>query len=167
MGRLIGTTQKFDVAQDIQPTYRWVVHRDTPIVMVTKHRRLPGFKCYEFISGDWTQAGSSRRITLDDGGQATETIKSTDRPDYFDYELTDFSAPALRALFKRAYGQWWFTARPGGGTHIVWTYSFEPSTAWRTPFVGVFVNALYRGHLENAVANMKRISESEGLGITS
>lgn len=166
MGRLIGTTQRFDVAHDIDSTYTWVVHRDTPIVLVTKHGVLPGFKSYEFITGDWTQDGSSRRITLDDGSQATETIKSSDKPNYFDYELTDFSAPALRALFKRAYGQWWFTAPTQGKTHIVWTYSFEPQRAWLTPVVWVFMRAIYRGYLKSAAGNMLRISENEGLGVT-
>lgn len=165
MGRLIGTTQKFEVPQDIEATYRWVVHRDTPIVLVTKHGVLPGFNRYTFLSGDWTQDGSSRRITLDDESNATETIKSSDKPNYFDYELTDFSAPALRALFRRAYGQWWFTATPDRGTHIVWTYSFEPRGGWLTPVVWLFVRLVYRGYLKNAAGNMKRISARDGLGI--
>jgi len=165
MAKLIGTTQEFEVAQGIDKTYRWVVHPDTPIVLVTTRGPIAGFVSYEFIKGDWSEAGSSRRICLADGSKMTETITTTDAPAYFDYELTDFAPPLFRTLFKRSLGQWWFTSLPSGGTHIKWTYSFEPARAVLRPVVWLFVNTLYRSYIKNAVGNMKRISTDTELAI--
>ncbi len=47
MARMIGTTERVDVPQDIHATYRWVVHPDTPIALVNRWGPLPGFASYE------------------------------------------------------------------------------------------------------------------------
>lgn len=164
---MIGTTEELDVKQDIRTTYRWVAHADTPIVMVTRKGPLGGFASYELITGDWTQEGSSRRISLDDGSKMTETIKTIEQPSYFDYQLDDYATPMLRRLFKRAVGQFWFTAMRDGSTQVVWRYSFQPAGPLVTPAVWLFVNTIYRSYMRNAVGNMKRISAEENLAIKS
>ncbi len=162
MATLIGTTHKLDVPQDIQTTYNWVVHPDTPIALVNRWGPLAGFDAYEMVEGDWTHPGSSRRITLDDGSHMTETIKTKDEPTYFDYELTDYSLPALRAVLKRSFGQWWFTTREDGGTHVVWTYSLEPRNVFAIPLVWLFVKTFYRAYVKAAMRDMDRISKRDG-----
>ena len=164
MPKLIGTTQTFDVDQDIQTTFDWVVHPDAPVVFINGWGPIPGFDAYEITEGDWTQPGSSRKVTLGDGSNVTETIKTVNAPAYFDYELQGFTNPVLKAAFTRAFGQWWFTTREDGGTHVVWTYSFEGRNAVLTPVVWVFVNAIYRRYVKQAVSSLSTISKGEGLG---
>ena len=164
---MIGTTVELDVPQGIETTYDWVVDRDTPIRMIHSRGPVPGFKSYKLLDGDWKHEGARRRVTLDDGSTLTESIKTIQRPDYFDYELTDFKdTPALlRILLKRSYGQWWFESTKDIGTHIRWRYSFEPQSPWLTPLLWLFTNTVYRSYLKAALQEMKRFSKDQGLSL--
>ena len=165
---MIGTTVEFDVPQDIATTYDWVVDRDTPIKMIHTTGPVPGFKNYKLLDGDWKHEGARRRITLDDNSTSTETIKTIQRPSYFDYELTDFkdTSALLTLLLTRGYGQWWFERTQDGGTHIKWRYSFEPQNRWVSPLLWLFTNIAYHNFMQAAVQEMKRFSRDDGLRLT-
>lgn len=165
MALMIGISTELNVKPDIATTYAWVIHPDTPKVLLTRWGPLAGFAGYELTSGDWTLEGSIRRITLSDGSQMTETIKTLNEPIYYDYELTEFAPLLMKSLFKRAYSQWWFAPRNDGSTHVIWRYSFEPANPLLAPVVWLFVQLIYRWFLAQAASNMVRISEETGLVI--
>jgi hypothetical protein len=76
-------------------------------------------------SGPWDRVGSSRTVHLRDGSTAREAVTDCRAPSYFAYTVEDFTNP-VRFLAAEARGQWWFDARPGGGTDVRWTYAFVP-----------------------------------------
>ena len=164
---MIGTTIELEVPQDIATTYDWVVDVDAPIKFIHTYGPVPGFKSYKLLDGDWKHEGARRRITLDDSSTATETIQTSQWPNYFDYELTDFKdAPLLTILLKRGYGQWWFERTQDGGTHVKWRYSFEPQSPLVIPLLWLFTNIVYRRFMKAAVQEMERFSKDEGLRLT-
>ncbi len=150
--------------QDAKTTYDWVVDVDAPMKFILQTGPVPGFKSYKLLDGGWKHEGARRRATLSDGSTATETIKTIKRPEYFDYGLDDFKdSPIAKYLLKRAYGQWWFTANPGGGTHVKWRYSFEPHSSLGVPFLWLFTKLVYRSYMNAAVKRMKHFSRTERL----
>ncbi len=68
---------------------------------------------------------------------------------------------------KRSLGQWWFSIRDDGGTHVVWRHSLEPRNAIASPFVWLFVKTMYRPYVRAAMRDMARISEQDGLAVGS
>jgi hypothetical protein len=79
-------------------------------------------------SGPWDVVGSSRTVHLKDGSTAREAVTECRTPAYFAYTVKDFTNP-VKFLASEARGQWWFDARPGGGTDVRWTYAFIPHNA--------------------------------------
>jgi hypothetical protein len=101
-------------------------------------------------SGAWDHVGATRTVELADGSEAREEITSYDRGSHFGYRVSAFTGPA-HFLVAHADGAWWFTDAEGGGTHIRWTYTFQPRPA-RGTIVGVTLGPLWSRYASRALA---------------
>lgn len=81
---------------------------------------LPGVASTTDTTGPWDVPGSTRIVHLTDKNTVRETVTAATAPDYFAYEPTECSNPAIRFLVKEARGRWWFIDE-GSGTQAKWT----------------------------------------------
>ncbi|MFK8184608.1 MAG: SRPBCC family protein [Phormidesmis sp.] len=110
------------------------------------------------VGGEWGQAGDKRRVELDDGHYAVETIlSSTD--DQFTYQVWGFTSPAGR-FADYATGEFLYEDQ-GEQTRVTWTYSFRPNSLLSRIPLSLFVRNTFQGFMENGLANMKAGAEAE------
>jgi hypothetical protein len=84
-----------------------------------------------------------------------EEILAFDRPDRHRYRWTAPPAPPVSWVVRGAEGDWVFTPR-GAGTHVLWTYRFEPAS----PLAGVFarpVVLLFQRWMRRGLASLRRL----------
>jgi hypothetical protein len=159
----IATTVTSSIAAARPRLYTWLVpgvfDRELPTVLRDK-MGLPGVARTSGTTGPWDKAGSSRTVHLTDGNTVREEVTAADTPDYFAYVLTGFSHPLVKLLVKEGRGQWWFTDA-AGGTHIKWTYEFEPRSALAAPFLVPFVKLAWTSSMRSALDNIKARAERE------
>src|SRR5262245_24929917 len=127
----VATTVTSPINAPRRPFYKWLVPGVFYNQLQTVLRDaafLPGVVRTTGTTGPWDVPGSHRTIHLSDGNTVREEVMAADTPDYFAYQVTEFTQPMIRRTVKEARGQWWFTDN-GGGTQIKWTYTAE-STSW-------------------------------------
>lgn len=113
------------VAEDVLPK---VLHRWGPI---------PGVRDTADLTGPWDTPGSSRKVRLEDGSSAHETLLRWERPSAFAYRVEEMTNP-LGRLVDHAMGEWEFAAT-ATGSRFRWTYTFTPRTAATGPLLRLFV----------------------------
>jgi hypothetical protein len=85
---------------------------------------VPGVVRTELLNGSWSKPGDRRRVTFADGNSALEEIVMDRRPDFLQYEVWNLTNDTGRYI---TYALSEFELSDSGqGTHIRWTYSFQP-----------------------------------------
>ena len=100
-------------------------------------------------TGGWDHVGATRVVELGDGSEARERLTAYEPPTYFGYRLSGFTG-LLRHVVSHADGEWWFSDRGPGGTHVRWTYIFQPR-AGRRALVRVAIAPLWRRYQQRAL----------------
>lgn len=93
-----------------------------------KHGVIPATVAVRDQSGPWDTVGQTRTLVLGDGGSVVETITDVEKPDFFAYELTDFTR-LFKLLVHHARAEWRYTAVEDG-TRVDWTYAFTAKGGW-------------------------------------
>ncbi len=89
---------------------------------------LPGVQSAELEGGGPLRTGSRRRITMSDGSIVVEEILAHDAPRAHRYRWLTKPKQPLPLIIRDAVALWTFDAS-GPGTRIVWTYTFELTSA--------------------------------------
>jgi len=84
----------------------------------------PGVIGYDILKGDWSHPGSARIVKFDDGLEAREEVVALIRPNYFAYQLSDFSGP-MGEMVDFAFAEFVFTL-VDSRTKVRWTYACRP-----------------------------------------
>ena len=75
--------------------------------------------------GEWGDAvGQTRTIRLSDGATMLETLTAVDRPNHFDYSISELTGP-LKMLVSGIDGRYSFE-RDGGGVQVTWRWIVTP-----------------------------------------
>ena len=82
------------------------------------------FYGYDILKGNWRHPGSARIVKFDDGLEAREEAVALSRPNYFAYQLSDFTGP-MGDMVDFAFAEFVFTPI-GSRTKVRWTYAFRP-----------------------------------------
>ena len=125
----------------------------------TGHMGLPAVTGQKDLVGDWDEAGQTRTVLLSDNSEAQERLLGYDRPNGFNYQVSDFTG-SLRFLAKRDEGEWWFTELGNGRTKVRWEYAFIPASVIATPVITFVAKFLWRGYMKKALANCKAFAET-------
>lgn len=120
---------------------------------------LPAVAGTKPLTRDWGKAGSQRRVLLGDGHQAAEIILTVNRGRSFTYQVYGFTTSAS-LLANYAIGTF-EAVRVPGGSQLTWTYSFAPKSGLTRVPLGIFVSKEWSAYMGAAMANMKRMAESE------
>jgi hypothetical protein len=152
------------VAVTVEATARASVeqtfHAIAPIALERIFERfgpMPGVVGTREQTGEWDHVGATRVVELGDGSEARERITAHAAPSHFAYRVSGFTGP-VRLLVEYADGAWWFSAAPGGGTQIRWTYVFQP-LAWRGWLAHAAVAPVWRGYARHALARAVAVAE--------
>ncbi|MDB5467448.1 MAG: hypothetical protein JWQ46_2210 [Phenylobacterium sp.] len=78
----------------------------------------------QLTPGEWGHAGARRLVRLSDGTSATEQVLEYVAGDIFRYQVWGYTTAAARPI-AYALGEFRYLPAPGGGTQVVWTYSFR------------------------------------------
>ena len=113
----------------------------------------PGVKRVEDQTGGWDGAGQSRRIYLTDGSSVFEELTGYDRPNGFDYRVSEFTGLFGR-LVQEARGRWQFHKVSPGTCRVEWTYSFYPKNAVAAGILELLVKRVWRGVMTAALAQI-------------
>lgn len=84
----------------------------------------PGVVGDDILKGDWSHSGSTRIVKFDDGLAAREEVVALIRPNYFGYQLSDFTG-RMGDMVDFAFAEFVFTP-VGSRTKVRWTYAFRP-----------------------------------------
>jgi uncharacterized protein YndB with AHSA1/START domain len=116
---------------------------------------IPAVASAELVGAAEPKAGGRRRLQLGDGSTMEEEILAFDRPAHHRYRWTAPPAPPFSWLVRGAEGDWVFAPR-GGGTHIAWTYRFEPAS----PLAGVLarpVVLLFQRWMQRGLGSLRQL----------
>lgn len=117
----------------------------------------PGVVGYDVLRGDWSHPGSARIVKFDNGLEAREEVMHLIRPNYFAYQLSDFTGE-MGEMVELAFAQFVFTPI-GSRTRVRWTYAFRPKEGqldavqafvadgwvdWMKGYVGALKDAIQR-----------------------
>jgi len=124
-----------------------------------KFRVIPATVQVENQTGAWDGVGQTRVLRLSDGSSVRETTTDVVRPDFFAYELTEFTK-AFGPIIHHARAEWRFEAVESG-TLITWTYTFfgKPGRGW---IVSLIVNLIWAAYMRQVmpglVAEVQRVT---------
>jgi len=124
-----------------------------------KFRVIPATVQVENQTGAWDGVGQTRVLRLSDGSSVRETTTDVVRPDFFAYELTEFTK-AFGPIIHHARAEWRFEAVESG-TLITWTYTFfgKPGRGW---IVSLIVNLIWGAYMRRVmpglVAEVQRVT---------
>jgi len=124
-----------------------------------KFRVIPATVQVENQTGAWDGVGQTRVLRLSDGSSVRETTTDVVRPDFFAYELTEFTK-AFGPIIHHARAEWRFEAVETG-TLITWTYTFfgKPGRGW---IVSLIVNLIWAAYMRQVmpglVAEVQRVT---------
>jgi hypothetical protein len=146
-------TAEIDVAAPPPAVFAHIVPIELASIF-TGYGPLPAVVGTRDQTGPWDTAGRSRTVLLADGSTARERLTRVDPPACFSYLVEDFSG-AFRFLVASAHGQWWFAAK-GAGTHIKWTYEFQPRSRLSAPAVWLIAAGPWRRYMDRALRSARR-----------
>lgn len=159
----VSTTVVSVIAAPRKPFYTWLVPGVFYSELETVLRDaalLPGVSKTTGTTGPWDKAGSTRIVHLTDGSTVRETVKTATAPDYFAYQLTEFSSAMVGALVRTAHGQWWFTDS-GAGTQAKWTYTAESKNPLAMIMLYPVIKILWHRYMAAAMKATKVRAEAE------
>ena len=148
------------VEADARAPVEQAFHAIAPVALERIFERLgplPGVTGTREQTGAWDHVGATRVVELSDGSEARERIAAYAAPSHFAYRVGGFTGP-LRRLVAHADGAWWFEDDGAGGTHVRWTYTFQP-LALRAWLVRLAVARLWRPYARRALARSVAIAE--------
>lgn len=96
--------------------------------------------------------GVVRHIHNADNTVLTETVTVVDRPHRHAYMLSGFTAP-FSWLVKQGEADWQLTAT-SGGTNVVWTYQFTPTSVLLYPLCYIMLKLFMQGAMQRCLLNM-------------
>lgn len=126
---------------------RLLTHPITDL-MSRRYGLLPPIREVRDQSGPWERPGQTRTIVLADGGTMRERLTEVERPERFDYVLTDFTG-ALRPLVSHVDGSWAF-APEGTGVRITWSWTLHPTSTYAARVLPL-VGRMWRGYARQAL----------------
>jgi hypothetical protein len=162
----VSTTVESTIAAPRTPFFAWLVPGVFYSQLETVLRDaagLPGVASTSGTTGPWDVAGSTRIVHLTDGTSVRETVRVATAPEYFAYQLTEFTSRLVGGLVKQAGGQWWFTDE-GGGTHAKWTYTAESRNPFAMVLLFPVIKILWHRYMSAAMAATKARAEREVKG---
>ena len=121
---------------------------------------LPGVKSISTTTMKWNAVGDSRRLHMSDGSSATETLTTYEKDQRIAYRVDDFKGP-MKFLVSHSTGEWRFTPKGEGKTHVQWTFTFHPRSAMTAPIVRFVAKRLWPGYAGAALERVKGFSEAE------
>jgi len=124
----------------------------------TGHMGLPAVTGQRDATGAWDAVGQTRTVLLSDKSEAQEALLGYERPNGFNYRVSDFTG-SLRFLAQRAEGRWWFTGLPDGSTRVRWQYAFIPASKLSRPIMVLVAHALWKGYMKKALKVCKEVAE--------
>lgn len=164
--------EEFEKSQVSKPVARVVETINVPIGVafsyiqpVPLHIIFPGYHSIPAIvktdeAEKWTKAGLSRTVTFADGNTATESMQYVDYPNYFSYQITNFSSEGLNSLVERVDGAWVFIALDDEKVLIDWKYIITPRNDEAAKIIQAHLLADFQGMLEQAMQISKQNLES-------
>lgn len=104
----------------------------------------------------WTKAGLSRTVTFADGNTACENMLYADYPNYFSYQIKDFTSEGLSSLVERVDGAWVFIAVNEDKVLIDWKYIITPRNEEAAKIIQEHLLPDFQGMLEQAMRICKQ-----------
>jgi hypothetical protein len=128
-----------------------------PALYYPKSGPLPGVVRVTNQTGPWDTIGQTRTLNLSDGSSVVETITDADSPEFFAYNLSDFTK-LFGGLVSGARAEWRFEPE-GTGTSIRWTYTFhgKPGRGW---IVAIIVRLFWAGYMARVLPPIAEAVES-------
>jgi hypothetical protein len=122
-----------------------------PARFYPRFRVIPAVVSVTDQSGTWDAVGQTRTLHLSDGSTVVETTTDVHRPDFFAYELTDFTK-TFGPLVDHARAEWHFDPVEGG-TRITWTYTFfgRPGRGW---IVGLIIRLAWAAYMRRVIVGL-------------
>ena len=115
----------------------------------------PVLKNYDIIAGSWEYPGAQRWLNFEGGQRMRETVNNLIRPYLFEYQLEEFSDPALAKIADIARAHWTFVP-VGPRTGIKWYYEWRARTLADVPAVHEFVANTWHNWMTTIFAETKR-----------
>ena len=116
-----------------------------------RFRVIPAVVSVTDQTGDWDAVGQTHMLHLSDGSTLIETITDVKRPEFFAYELTEFTK-VFGPLVDHARAEWRF-APAEGGTRVTWSYTFfgRPGRGW---IVGLIVRFAWAAYMRRVIVGL-------------
>lgn len=112
------------IENSVERSYDVTVAEDVITRFLKGGDGAPGVIGYDILKGDWSHPGSARVVKFDDGLEAREEVVALIRPNYFAYQLSDFTGP-VGDIVDFAFAEFVFTPI-GSRAKVRWTYAFRP-----------------------------------------
>lgn len=110
-----------------------------------------------YFTGEWPEAGATRRVELEDGHFVLERVLSN-TPERFEYQIWAMTNAAGKNV-DHIHGIQAFEQLPNGNTQLSWTYKVRPNAGFKRPLVQRFVNKEITPFLTMAVDNTVALAE--------
>ncbi|MEJ2717155.1 MAG: SRPBCC family protein [Deltaproteobacteria bacterium] len=138
------------IAAAVDIVFRHIVPIDLTTIF-TGYGPLPAVVDTQDQSGGWDAPGQTRTVHLSDGSTAKEHLIAYDRPNSFEYIVSDFSG-SLGHLAKEARGHWGFSQHgEEAPTIVVWKYTFYARSRIAYPVLWFIATFLWRGYMQKAL----------------
>jgi hypothetical protein len=140
------TTVTLRVNKNIRATYALLAHPDVA------QNYIPGVDSYTLLDNDWKQVSSRRRLQLEGGITALETIVEYSAPYSFTYKITDFSGLPLLAhgAINEAFSRCRFIVVRENITTVHWTFTFKARGYRHVPLLWIFLKSRHRTNMQRA-----------------
>lgn len=112
-----------------------------------------------YFTGDWPEAGATRRVELSDGHYVLEKVLSnTDAA--FEYQIWNATNKVGKNV-SYVHGIQAFEPLSESETRMTWIYKVKPNAGYKRPFVRRFVNKQMQPMLSGALTRLAE--DAEGL----
>jgi hypothetical protein len=138
----------------VEHAYDVVLPTPLPGVFSRRYAAIPAVREVRGQQGEWGTVGQTRTIRLADGGTLRETLTSVDRPNAFDYLISDVTGP-MKPIVTGLEGRWRFEPA-GTGVRITWAWTVHPRGRLGDLAMPVFAR-MWRGYARQAMDEIEHL----------
>jgi hypothetical protein len=153
----VSHTASRTVEWDIVSFRRWL-EKEQMITFLPKDQGIPGVQSATPMRGTWGQAGSVRRVNLDNGHYVFDHVTNTQFPGLFQYQVYGFTNEAGRVA-EYIKAEFRYTETRPGFTTLQWTYAMRPKSMLTQPFVKSFMSNKMVPYMEQGMDTMAQAAK--------
>jgi hypothetical protein len=140
------------VENNVEKVYDFIIGEDVVTRLIIGK---PVLENYDIIAGSWEYPGAQRWLNFEGDQRMRETVNNLIRPYLFEYQLEEFSDPALAQITDIARAHWTFVP-VGPRTSIKWYYEWRARMLTDVPAVQDFVTNTWHNWMTTIFAETKR-----------